>query len=176
MDMQGQAGVRAGISDSAAGTADALAAGLRRSVFALLAGLILFGPVPGQVFGKYSPALRNWVMFSGVGVGMLRGEFRLMEGERVIAVQDPLQALGLERYPRMQHYFFEHRVLEPADMAGYALRPCAAAGPGQTVVFAGVVGTRQGWRPMPVADVCALIAPERAAAALTVPAGSGMAR
>ncbi len=133
---------------------------LRRGVFGLIALVILLGPAPGQLFGLHSPALREWVMYSGVGVGLLRGRFVIEEAGREIAAMTPLQALDLKRYPKVKHYFFEHRVFAPADLAGYAAGLCAAAGPGQTVAYLGEVGTRQGWRPMAVADVCAATLPE----------------
>jgi hypothetical protein len=53
-------------------------------------------------------------------------------------------------------------VFAPADLAGYAAGLCAEAGADRQVTYVGDIGTRRGWEPMPVADVCAAIAPEGA--------------
>jgi hypothetical protein len=147
---------------------------LRRAVFGVLAAVILFGPAPGQLFGHHSPALREWKMYSGVGVGILRGSFTLREGERAIAAASPLEALGMQRYPRIRHYLFPNMVFAPEDLAPYAATLCAGAAPGQTVIFDGHVGTRQGWRALAADDLCAL--PAHAGAGAQEPPRAGAVR
>ena len=46
----------------------------RRLAFLLLAGFILLTPALPQLFGVQGMFLRQWTMFSGVGVGLLKGE------------------------------------------------------------------------------------------------------
>jgi hypothetical protein len=161
---------------SSASGLSGLGSRLRRVAFGGLAALILFGPAPGQLFGHHSPALREWVMYSGVGVGILRGSFVLQEGERRLATLSPLEALGLQRYPSVRHYQFPHLVRAPEDVAAYAAALCERAAPGQTVAFEGQVGTRQGWREMSSADLCALGAERQATAGTPAARVAGLAR
>ncbi len=128
----------------------------RRRAFLALAAFVLLGPAPGQLFGQHSPWLREWVMYSGVGVGIPKGVFMVHDETGAMAAEyTPLAAAGLDRYPRMTHYYFEGRVWEPAHMARFAALLCSDLSPGMRLSFAGQVGTRQGWAPMPVDDVCA---------------------
>lgn len=137
----------------------------RGAGFALLAAFILLSPAPGQLFGAHSPFLREWVMFSGVGVGIPRGDFIVARDGREVARRTPLEALGLAAYPQIRHYAFEERVVEDADLARFARALCEEAGEGGRVGFVGSVGTRQGWRPIEVEDVCRAAPPGRTASA-----------
>lgn len=128
---------------------------LRRYVFFTLAAFILLGPAPGQLFGKHSPWLREWVMYSGVGVGLPKGVFTVHDLSGPVSEYTPLQAAGLEQYPQIVHYFFDKRIFEDADLTRFAANTCEALLPGQHLSFDGVVGTRKGWVPMPVANLCA---------------------
>lgn len=129
--------------------------GLRRSAFFALAAFILLGPAPGQLFDQRSPWLREWIMYSDVGVGLPKGVFAVHDASGPVAEYTPLQAAGLERYPRIVHYFFDRRIFEQAHLTRYAADLCETLSPGQRLSFDGVVGTRKGWVPMPVANVCA---------------------
>jgi len=128
---------------------------LRRYAFFALAAFILLGPAPGQLFDKRSPWLREWVMYSGVGVGLPKGVFTVHDASGPVADYTPLQAAGLERYPLIVHYFFDKRIFEDADLTRYAAGLCEGLLPGQHLSFDGVVGTRKGWVPMPVTNLCA---------------------
>lgn len=127
----------------------------RRLVFYALAGFILLSPAPGQLFGQHYLLIREWVMYSGVGVGMPKGEFVLHDMSGGVTRLTPLEAAGLERYPRTSHYLFATRIFEPQDIARFAAARCADLTPQQRLSFEGVVGTRQGWVAMPVENVCA---------------------
>lgn len=129
---------------------------LRRAGFVVCALFILLAPSAGQVFGVKHLLLREWVMYSGVGVGIPRGEFRIWRGDHPVATLSPLEVLGLPAYPSVIHYTFAHRILDDADLPAFAARLCEALADhdGDRVSFEGVVGTRDGWRSAQHADVC----------------------
>ncbi|KPQ11682.1 MAG: hypothetical protein HLUCCO17_05710 [Saliniramus fredricksonii] len=129
---------------------------LRRAGFVGIALFILLAPSAGQVFGVKHLLLREWVMYSGVGVGIPRGEFRIWRGDHMVATLSPLEALDLPAYPSVIHYTFAHRVLDDADLPAFAARLCEALADhdGDRVSFEGVVGTRAGWRRAQHGDVC----------------------
>lgn len=126
----------------------------RRAAFCVVGLFILLAPMFPHLFDLRSPFLRPWMMYSDVGVGILKGGFRVDDG---VSRRDlsPLQVMGLERYPRLRHFLFEHRVHDSADVARLAEPFCATLGPGARLSFEGAVGTRQGWRPLQVNNVCA---------------------
>ena len=64
--------------------------------------------------------LREWVMYSGVGVGIPKGEFRIWQGDQPLATLSPLEALDLPAYPRVIHYTFPHRILRDEDFPRFA--------------------------------------------------------
>ena len=136
---------------------DALRAQWRRAGFVVCALFILLAPAAGQVFGVHHLLLREWVMYSDVGVGIPRGEFRIWRGDDPVATLSPLEALDLPAYPRVIHYTFAHRVLDDADFPAFAARLCAmlADHHGDRVSFEGAVGTRAGWRHVQHDDLCA---------------------
>ena len=131
-----------------------LRTGLRRAAFCALALFIALGPMFPQVFGVRSPAFRPWTMFSGVGVGILKGNFRIEEPQGQVRELAPLELLGLERYPRIRHFHFEHRVRDADDLRKFAAGFCAGLEPGARLSFDGHVGTRNGWRPLAGEDLC----------------------
>lgn len=126
----------------------------------LLVGLslfIVFGPAVGQVFGRHTLLLREWIMFSGSGVGVLKGSFTLRHADGTATSLTPLAVLGLTRYPSDPPDVFGRLVLADDDLRAYAAPLCdSRAG---TLSFHGWVGTRQGWRPLAADDVCALPLP-----------------
>lgn len=142
---------------------EARGAAPRRLGFALLAAFVLLSPAPGQLFGAHTPLLREWVMFSGVGVGIPRGEFVVTGAGGEIARLSPLEALGIEAYPQIRHYSFDLRILADADFARFAQRLCAEAQADGRIRFEGFVGTRAGWREARIEDVCGLSANARPA-------------
>ncbi len=147
-----------GMDVSAASAVDP--GGLRRQVrrigFAVIALFILLAPAAGQIFGVKHLLLREWVMYSGVGVGIPKGEFRIWRGGQPVATLSPLEALELTAYPPVIHYTFPHRILGDDDLPGFAAQLCARLEDhgGDRVSFEGVVGTRQGWRALRHEDLC----------------------
>lgn len=129
---------------------------LRRYAFVGLALFILLSPAPGQLFGQHSAWLREWVMYSGVGVGLPKGLFVLHDEAGIVAEYAPLAAVGLDRYPHIPHYFFPGLVTEPAHLARFATELCSGIQDGERVSFTGAIGTRHGWTPMSSEDVCNL--------------------
>jgi hypothetical protein len=129
----------------------------RRIGFAAIALFILLAPAAGQVFGVHHLLLREWVMYSGVGVGIPKGEFRIWQEDEPVATLSPLEALDLAAYPPVIHYTFSHRILSDDDFPRFAARLCGALADhgGDRVSFEGKVGTRQGWRPANHSDLCA---------------------
>lgn len=122
--------------------------------FAALAAFILAAPAAWQVFGYKSVLLRPWIMYSGVGVGVLKGTFTVHPPDGPAVELTPLDLLDLPAYPAIRHYEFANRVEDAEDMAAFAAPFCAAMVPGGRLSFRGAAGTRQGWQAMEVRDVC----------------------
>lgn len=128
-----------------------------RLAFVACASLfIMFGPAAGQVFGRHSVFLREWVMFSGGGVGVLKGTFTLRRTDGAVVHMTPLDVLGLKRYPSTPPDEFDHLIVEDHDLRNFASRVCDHSTEPAHLSFHGAVGTRQGWQPLDVEDVCAL--------------------
>ena len=134
----------------------------RRLRSAALGGLGLFialSPAAGPVFGVHSVFLREWIMFSGGGIGVLKGQFSVVEADGTRAVLTPLEVLGLNHYHSDPAFDFDPRVFEAADLRRFATQICdGQARPGR-LSFTGMIGTRQGWQPIEAGDVCALPLP-----------------
>ncbi len=62
---------------------------LRRLLFGSLAAFILLVPAMPQLLGVHSPILRPWVMYSGVGFGLLQGEFVVTQENGVEVMSPP---------------------------------------------------------------------------------------
>ena len=131
----------------------------RKFIFILLASFILLGPAVEQVFGYKSVWMPRWIMYSGVGVGILKGTFHLARPNEPVVELTPLGVLSLDRYPMIRHYEFDQTILEKSDLRHFASRICDDLPSGGTLSFIGSVGTRQGWQAMNVADICKIRAP-----------------
>ena len=112
----------------------------RRAVFSVLAAFILLGPAPGQLFGLHSMFLREWVMFSAAGIGLLKGHFTLHRADGAVTMR--------------QRQVARQRIYEPADLKAFAARICNDARETARLSFEGSVGTFSGWRPLIADDVC----------------------
>lgn len=126
----------------------------RSVVFAGLAALVLLGPGLKQVLDIRSPLLRPWTMFSGIGVGVLKGEFEVTDASGATTRLRPLEVLELDRYPVVRSIHFDRLVREPAHLRAFGERLCAD--PAVRVSFHGHTGSRQGWQALDVEDVCVL--------------------
>ena len=126
----------------------------RSVVFAGLAALVLFGPGLKQVLEIRSPLLRPWTMFSGIGVGVLKGEFEVTDASGATTRLRPLEVLQLDRYPVHRSIHFDRLVREPAHLRAFGERLCTD--PAVRVAFHGHTGSRQGWQALDVDDICVL--------------------
>ena len=117
---------------------------------------IALGPAAGQIFGMHCAVLREWVMFSGSGIGVLKGRFVLHHAQGPDQVMTPLELLGLRHYPDAPPDEFDRLVFEDADLKTAAAAVCRQHTDMSRLSFHGWVGTRQGWRPLDVDDVCAM--------------------
>ena len=125
----------------------------RTALIVCLGVFIVFGPAVGQVFGRHTLLFREWIMFSGSGVGVLKGSFTLRHADDTVTALTPLDVLGLTRYPSDPPDEFGWLVWSDDDLRAYAARLCD--GHAGTLSFHGWVGTRQGWRPLAMEDICA---------------------
>lgn len=140
-----------GVGDDAS-----ISARLRELAFLGIAVFILLGPAAAQVLHYKTFWLRGWVMYSEVGVGVLKGQFHLFSPGEKPRELSPLKVLGLDQYPFLRHYEFDRRVNTPQDLKRFAEAFCNGLRPGQTLSYRGQVGTRQGWRVFEVEDICSL--------------------
>jgi hypothetical protein len=122
----------------------------RRVAFAVLAAFILLGPAPGHLFGIHSVLLRNWIMFSGAGVGLLKGQFTLHRADGAVTLS-PIEAADLPSYLALP---IDRRIYKPADLKTFAARICGDVRETARLSFDGSVGTFAGWRALTVDDVC----------------------
>lgn len=143
------------ILDGPIRSSDRLPALARRVAFCLVAAFICLGPAPGHLLGQHHPWLREWRMFSGVGIGIPKGTFTIRNPDGTIRDLTPLEAAGLDRYPNIKHYLFPGRVRAPQHLRRFAAALCEQAAIGANVSFEGAVGTRDGWLPMQADDICA---------------------
>lgn len=126
---------------------------VRLLAFCAIAAFVLLAPMFPHVFNIHGKLLRPWMMYSDVGVGLLKGDFRIEQAGATRTVA-PLELMGLERYPRLRHYRFEQRVLHDGDLGRIAATYCATLPAGARLSFGGAVGTRNGWRPLKADDLC----------------------
>jgi hypothetical protein len=124
----------------------------RTAVFFAFAALVVLGPSVPQVLDIHLRLFRPWTMFSGVGVGILKGEFRAVTRDGAVTRYAPLQLLGRDRYPVMRSIHFPLRVMQDSDLRKFAAEFCARSD--ASLSFDGFVGTRQGWRALRADDIC----------------------
>jgi hypothetical protein len=122
----------------------------RRVAFAAIAAFILLGPAPGQLFGAHSMLLREWQMFAGAGVGLVKGHFTLHRADGAVTMS-PLEVAALPSYLALP---INRRIYEPSDLKTFAERICNDARETARLSFEGSIGTFNGWRALTVHDVC----------------------
>jgi hypothetical protein len=66
---------------------------IRAAVFFIIVFWMCFGPIYTQLFGRENVLFRHWVMFSGIGIGVVDAAFYDASGTRL----DYARSLG---YPR----------------------------------------------------------------------------
>lgn len=143
-----------GATQIAADLAPRRARWMRRAAFCVIATFILLTPMLPHAFDVRSPLLRSWRMYADVGAGILKGSFKLEQPAGAVREIAPLEMLGLERYPRVRHHHFQQRVETAEDVAALAGEFCRNLEPGARLSFEGAVGTRKGWHPLSVPDLC----------------------
>lgn len=126
----------------------------RTAVFFLFAALILLGPFAAQVLHVRHVLARPWVMFAGVGVGILNGEFQAVAPDGSAMTLKPLQLLGAERYPVTRSTEFPLRIVKDGDLRKFAERFCANNN--VKLSYSGFVGSREGWRVLNADNLCAI--------------------
>jgi hypothetical protein len=94
--------------------------------------------------------LREWVMFSGAGIGLAKGRFTLHRADGAVTMS-PLEVVALPSYLALP---LNRRIYEPADLKAFAARICNDAREAARLSFEGSVGTFAGWRPLTAHDVC----------------------
>lgn len=122
----------------------------RRVAFAAIAAFILLGPAPGQLFGVHSMLLREWQMFAGAGVGLVKGQFTLHRADGAVTMS-PLEVAALPSYLALP---IDRRIFEPSDLKTFAARICDDPRETARLSFEGSVGAFTGWRALTVHDVC----------------------
>ncbi len=127
---------------------------LTRAGYLAVAAFILLGPAVYQIFGYKTYSLRTWRMYSGVGVGVLRGEFSLTRGAEEIARETPLQFFGRDRYVNVGLIDPTDLIWTEKDLTRLAEARCAELEPGVLLGFKGLRGTFTGWAPLTMTDIC----------------------
>ena len=143
---------KAAYATLAPGEPQAIARVARTVVFTFFACLILLGPFAAQILEMRSPLLRPWTMFSGVGVGILKGVFTHERADGSRADLTPLQVRGLDRYPVIRGTQFQYLVSDDRDLRRFAGDYCDQVG--GALAFNGWVGTRTGWRSLEARNIC----------------------
>ncbi len=126
---------------------------IRRAAFGLLAAFILLAPAAQQVLGVYSPIFRPWVMYSGVGLGLLRGEVIVIRAEGTERLT-PEAFLGVRHYPSTMSIEDRHVVLDEATLTARMAAYCAANNDVRSLSFDGEMSWLDGWRPLSAALEC----------------------
>ena len=96
--------------------------------------------------------LREWVMFSGAGIGLAKGRFTLHRADGAVTMS-PLEVVALPSYLALP---LNRRIYEPADLKAFAARICNDPRETARLSFEGSVGTFAGWRrssPMTFATI-----------------------
>lgn len=127
---------------------------LRRVVFGVLAAFILLAPAMQQVFHIYSPIFRPWVMYSGVGLGLLRGDFEITRADGQERLS-PETFLNVRFYPSTMSIKDRHVVLDETALVARIGAYCEANPDVVSIAFDGEVSGLKGWRPISAAKACA---------------------
>ena len=126
---------------------------LRRAIFGVLAAFILLTPAFPQVLGVYPPVFRAWVMYSAVGLGILRGEVVVtsVDGVKTMA---PEKFLGVAFYPQTMSLNDWHVILDETALSSRMAAYCEAQTGVVGVSFDGEVSDLNGWRSISVEKAC----------------------
>jgi len=126
---------------------------IRRAAFGVLAAFILLAPAVQQVLGVYLPVFRPWVMYSGVGLGLLRGEVIVTRADGMERLT-PEAFLGVRYYPSTMSTRDPHVILDQAALSARMAAYCAADSDVRSLSFDGQMSWLDGWRPISAAVAC----------------------
>lgn len=128
----------------------------RTAAMTLIGSYFLLSPVLPQVFDTGRPWVRQWTMFGGVGVGLLKGDFFFKPTEGEIRRLSVLDVHGLKRYPvTAQFYRYDGLIFEDADFLRLAAKYCAANSEAQgEILFKGRLGHGKAWRTVEYRSAC----------------------
>lgn len=127
---------------------------VRKSLFVALGAFILVSPVFPQVFKVGQPWIRQWTMYSGVGTGLMKGDFLVQYETGETKSIKPLEMLGLERYPNTFHYEFDRRVWSVQDIERMARSYCDGHQGVVSLSYSGRVGVPEGWANLKTENLC----------------------
>lgn len=127
---------------------------LRRVVFLGIASFILLVPAMPQIFGIHHALFRPWVMYSGVGTGILKGEFTVRKLDGTIVALTPREILNIPRYPLQMQAGQFYQVYSVGDLKRVSQGYCSKLSSGETLAFHGSFSTAQGWTATEDNDIC----------------------
>lgn len=127
----------------------------KRIAFFAIAAFILLSPALPQLFGVQAKIFRPWVMYSAVGVGLLKGEFTVEHPDGTTATFVPREVFGYNRYPLEMTFHQRHIVLKPEHLDRAAAPFCETMPEGATLSYDGLVATFNGWEPLSRDSLCA---------------------
>ncbi len=126
---------------------------LRRAAFGVIAAFVLFAPALPQVLGVHAPGFRPWIMYSGVGMGLLRGDVVVTRANGA-QVLTPEAFLGVRYYPRTMTLQDRHVVLDEAALRARMAAFCETGDDIKSLSFDGHMSWVDGWRPLSAAVTC----------------------
>jgi hypothetical protein len=116
---------------------------LRALVFVLLAVFMLVGPFFPQVLGKRAPFIRQWTMFSKVGLGLADVMFSVRQPDGTYVPVDHYALLGYDRWWEAPHSLRRIKGVEGVEKT--ARRLCRRLGPHADLRARVRVAYRSGW-------------------------------
>lgn len=122
--------------------------------FLIVGAFILLAPALPQLFGIQSPFLRPWIMYAGVGTGILKGEFLVTRPDKSTAVYASRDVLGVRLYPRSGIYEHRYQVGDADELRAVVAIFCEQLTVSDTLSFRGQVSAERGWKPLEGADLC----------------------
>ena len=127
---------------------------IRKSLFVVFGAFILVSPVFPQVFKIGQPWIRQWTMFSGVGTGLMKGEFQVQYQNGETANISPLEFMGLTRYPNTFDYEFQRRILSVKDLERLGQVFCDGHENIASLTYTGRIGIPTGWANLTTENLC----------------------
>ncbi|MEM7267814.1 MAG: hypothetical protein AAF401_01025 [Pseudomonadota bacterium] len=126
---------------------------LRRAMYVALGCFILLAPAAPQIFGVNSVLFRPWIMYSLVGVGVMRGDF-VAETAAGGAKITPFQVMMRNRYPQDLSLNAGHVVLDERTLKRFTAPYCAQYQDVIALTFEGEVAFPDGWRALSAEARC----------------------